>query len=139
MVAAVGDRPTRWKYRFTTRAQKAWMVEMLALGHRALCRYSRAFRASSSASAARFCRVFWMRSFISAAAARVKVRIVHAPLHQADHPLREHGGLARAGGGGHDQIPLFLYGALLLYGPVHFVPSASANKSAMVIFRVSRS
>ena len=81
------------------------MVEMLALGHRALCRYSR----------------------------------VHAPLHQADHPLREHGGLARAGGGGHDQIPLFLYGALLFYGPVHFVPSASANKSAMVIFRVSRS
>ena len=64
---------------------------------------------------------------------------VHAPLHQADHPLREHGGLARAGGGGHDEIPLFLYGALLFSRPVHFCPSASAKSSEMVIFPVSRS
>ena len=61
---------------------------------------------------------------------------VHALLHQADHPLREHGGLARAGGGGHDQISLFLYGALLFFGPVHFCASDSRSSSSMVIFPV---
>ena len=64
---------------------------------------------------------------------------VHAPLHQADHPLREHGGLARASGGGHDQIPLFLNGALLFSGPVHFSLSAISKSSAIVIFPASRS
>ena len=63
---------------------------------------------------------------------------VHALLHQADYPRREHGGLARAGGCGHDEISLRLYGLLLFSGPVHFSFSAISINSATVIPLVFR-